>query len=77
MKVTKANIEQYVKNRGLEPIQIDGIPEGFSFKEPDIVIGLKKRKGQYIALVPLKEFEEIKCSFEGQLLDLYNQKNGK
>lgn len=81
MRVTKANVEEYVKDRGLEPVQVDGIPEGFAFKSPDIEIGGKLHVGQYVAFVPLKHWEE-KCAawsptIEG-LLQAYNLiSNGK
>lgn len=35
-KITRASAEQYAKERNLEPIQIDGIPEGFSFIQKNL-----------------------------------------
>lgn len=57
MKVTLASIEDRIKNKGYEPVQIDGIPEGFSFKEPDITIGGEFHEGKYVAFIPLKEWD--------------------
>lgn len=53
MRITRANVEKYAQEHGLEPIQIDGVPEGFSFKEPDIQIGKKIIKGRIIKFKPL------------------------
>jgi hypothetical protein len=58
MKITRANVEVYAKKLGLEPVQIDGIPEGFSFKEPDLTIGDKTHKGRIIKFKPLAEWED-------------------
>lgn len=58
MKITRANVEKYVKEKGLEPIQIDGIPEGFSWKEPDININRKQIKGRIIKFKPLGEWDK-------------------
>jgi len=59
MKVTLASVQEKIKNKGLEPVQIDGIPEGFSFKEPSITIGGVYHEGKYTAFIPLKEWDEI------------------
>jgi len=57
MKVTRAYAEESAKEKGYEPIQVDGIPEGFSFKKPDIDIGGKVHVGELIAFIPLAETE--------------------
>lgn len=57
MKITRANVEQYAKEKGLEPIQIDGILEGLSFKEPDIEINGINHEGYYIVFIPLQEWD--------------------
>ena len=79
MKVTLASVKEKVINKGYEPVQIDGIPEGFSFKEPDIQIGEKIHEGKYLAFIPLKEWEseasQVKSfSVEG-LLKVYKEFN--
>ncbi len=61
MKITLANVADFAKSRGLEPVQIDGIPELFSFKEPDIMIGDLLHEGDYVAFVPLREWEDEKA----------------
>lgn len=58
MKITRANVEEYSRKRGLEPRQIDGIPEGFSFKEPDITIGNSEIKGRIIKFKPLADWQD-------------------
>ncbi len=58
MKVTRANVEDYAKNKGLEPVQIDGIPEGFSFREPNINIGGVEHEGRIIKFKPLADWND-------------------
>lgn len=60
MKITHANVADFAKARALEPIQIDGVPEGFSFKEPDLMIGDLLHEGDYVAFIPLREWEDEK-----------------
>ncbi len=74
MKITRANIQEYVVSHGLEEVQIDGIPEGFSFKEPDITISDKPIKGNYLAFIPLSDGERgsrVTAATVGELLELY------
>lgn len=59
MKWTRANVEEYAKRHGLEPVQVDGIPEGFSWIEPDLEIGGELHKGRGVIFEPLKETEPI------------------
>ncbi len=58
MKITRANVEEYANKHGLEPIQIDEIPEGFSFKEPDVKIGKATHKGRIIKFKPLADWQD-------------------
>lgn len=58
MKITRANVQSYAEANGLEPIQIDGIPEGFSWKEPDITIAGNTYQGKIIEFKPLAEWNE-------------------
>ncbi len=58
MKITRANVELYAKQKGLESIQIDGMPEGFSWKEPDITINGKEIKGRIIRFKPLADWQD-------------------
>lgn len=77
MKITKASVEEYIKNKPLIPFPIDGIPEGFSFREEDIEIGNKKHIGRLVAFVPLKEWGSVDCMLRSEtvsgLLELYNK----
>jgi len=59
MKITKANVEKYIENKGYEPIQIDGIPEGFSFKEPSVNINGVEHQGRIIKFKPLSDWQDI------------------
>lgn len=80
MIITHANVEDYAKQNGLEPLQIDGIPEGFSFIEPDVTIGGVDYSGMLVVFVPLKEWNDgvIRTKSLSELLDLYlKKKNGK
>lgn len=73
MKITHANVQAWAKERGLEPVQIDGIPEGFSFKEPDITIGDEDHIGGYVAYVPLSEWVAVYAPTTNELLTKYQQ----
>lgn len=57
-KVTRASVEEYAREKGLEPVQIDGVPEGFSWIEPDITIGNKEHKGRIIKFKPLSNWQD-------------------
>ena len=57
MIATRWSVEVYAKKRGYEPVQIDGIPEGFSWIEPDVEIGGVLHKGRLVTFEPLKELE--------------------
>lgn len=55
MRWTRANVAEIAKSKGYEPLQEDGIPEGFSWKEPDVTIGEVTHKGRIIRFKPLTE----------------------
>ncbi len=57
MKWTRANVEAYARKKGLTQIQVDGIPEGFIWKESDVTIGEVEHKGRTITFIPLSEKE--------------------
>lgn len=57
-KITRASVEEYSKEKGLKPIQIDGIPEGFSWIEPNIRIGDKEHLGRIIKFKPLIDWQD-------------------
>lgn len=71
MKATKVNVEQYAHKHGLIPVQVDSIPEGFSFQEPDITIGDRLHKGCYVAFVPNSEQKMVKVEKPEDLLKEY------
>lgn len=73
MKITRADVEVWSKERGLESIQVDGIPEGFSFKEPDLNIGSRNYFGKYVAYIPLSNWTIIYSPTIEQLIKEYNQ----
>lgn len=55
MRWTRANVEEFAKAKGYIPIQEDGIPEGFSWKESDVTIGDIEHKGRIIRFKPLTD----------------------
>ncbi len=57
MKTTRANVEKYCLAKGYTLEQKDSIPEGFSWREPDLQIGDKLHKGRLVTFKPLEEFE--------------------
>lgn len=73
MKITKANVSKWATERGLIPVQLDGIPEGFSFKENDLTVGNVTNYGQYIAYVPLSDWETIYANSTKSLQDQYKK----
>ena len=44
-----------MSNKGYTPVQIDGIPEGFSYKKADINIDGEEYVGDYVAFIPNTE----------------------
>jgi len=58
MKITRASVEEYARLKGLEPVQVDGVPEGFSWKYPNIEIGGMLHEGEIINFKPLEYFNE-------------------
>jgi hypothetical protein len=69
MKYTRANIRN-----NFESIQIDGIPEGFSFKEPDITISGIIHKGSYRVYVPLTDIILLAPN-EEEILEIWTRTN--
>ncbi len=57
MIATRANVEQLAISKGYTLEQVDGIPEGFSWREPDIDIGGKLHKGRLVTFEPLQELK--------------------
>lgn len=59
MKITHANVTHYASVIGLVPFQIDGIPEGFSYKEPDVSVGGEVKQGRIMIFHPMLEWDQI------------------
>lgn len=74
MKNTAAMVRKDAEAKGLQPVQIDGIPEGFSYKEDDITIGDVKATGRYVAFVPFNN-DEVRVYAESpeELIKQYKQ----
>ncbi len=53
MKTTRVSIEEMIVPLGLTPVQVDGIPEGFSYQTPVLTIGKRECGGDYVAYIPL------------------------
>lgn len=69
---TRANVAEYAEKHGLEPVQVDGVPEGFSFKKPELQIGENIHTGEYIACIPLSDVS-VSAETKEELLEIYNQ----
>lgn len=75
-KVTRVSAEEYAVRHGLDPVQIDGIPEGFSFKTPTKQIGDTFVDSEFIALIPLaywSDHHSVKARDEVELVYLYKK----
>ena len=77
MKTTRVNVEEFATSKGFEPIEVDGIPDGFAWKMPDITIGGKEHIGAYVAFIPLSEWDsssgKVVSDTVETLLELYNK----
>ena len=58
MKITKESVAEYATEHGLTPVQVDGIPEGFSWIEPDLTIGKELIVGRHVGFLPLRDWNE-------------------
>lgn len=79
MKITRELVASIAQSKGYEPVQIDGIPEGFSWKEPDLTVGETIHKGRYVAFSPLKDEAAdggvMRAETIEELLPIYKQYN--
>jgi len=74
---TRANVEVYAKEKGYQPIQIDGIPEGFSWKQDGLTIGGVEHGKTYWLFHPNEE-ERTSANETEHLVTYYNsKKHGK
>lgn len=58
MKITRANVEKYAEEKFLEKIEVEGVIDGFAWKEPDLQIGKTFIKGRVIIFKPLEEWDK-------------------
>lgn len=59
MKITRANVQDYAERSGLQPLQIDGVPDGFAwFKDIQTYVGGPYMDRQIVAFKPLAEWEK-------------------
>lgn len=58
MKITRANVEKHALAHGLQPVQIDGIPDGFAWKACGITIGDRVVPDKIIKFKPLADWAE-------------------
>lgn len=70
MKWTRANVAEYAKEKGLEPVQVDGIPDGFVWKHPDLAFNGVPVVPDNILFVPLTDVKITNRSNQ-ELLTLY------
>lgn len=70
MRWTRASVEEDAIKKGLELVVIEGIPEGFSWKEPDVTIDEKVIPGKYVLYGPLG-FDVVRCDAPEDLLKVY------
>lgn len=80
MKVTRSNVQKYAIEKGFHPIQVDGIPEGFSYESDGIHIGVNYFQGQKFAFIPLKDWSKgiVQENNTEDLLNSYTRlKNAK
>jgi len=71
-KNTRAAVAKYAEEEGWHPIQVDGIPEGFSFLKDGITISNTVIANIYIAFPPMSE-GLVKTDDINKLLSLYKQ----
>lgn len=79
-KVTRASVEEFVRDRPYMPIQVDGIPEGFSFEREKIIIGGTEYPGSLIAFVPFSNWDSDEMVYgktKEELLENYKIKSIK
>lgn len=68
---TAAYVREIAEREGLIPIQVDGIPEGFSYITPSLTIGDHTYGDQYVAFVPMTEYRAHAVTLPG-ILNNYN-----
>ena len=68
---TRASVELDANDKGLEPVQVDGIPEGFSWKQPDVTVGDVLHVGKYVVYGPLG-LDVVECRKQQDMVNIYN-----
>lgn len=73
MKATRTSVNVIAAKRGYEPVQIDGIPEGFAFKEPSLTVGDVTHVGRYVAFIPMSQWIAETATTTEELITNYNK----
>ncbi len=69
MKVTRATVEEYATQRGMEPFQIDGVPDGFSWmRRADTSIGDRKIPGYLMVFIGNREWTNERAFAKTELI---------
>lgn len=78
MKTTLQSVIREATARGLESVAVDGIPDGFAWRRPDVTIGGTHYEGNYIAYVPLSNpTREVFAPIPELLVELYTLETAK
>lgn len=73
MKITRENVAEYAQEKGLEPVQIDGVPEGFSFLGPHIKIGNVTHVSNFIGFIPLADWDDPSATIKSKLVHEFTE----
>jgi len=79
MKITLADVERISSDESFSgaPVSVTGIPDGFVFRSPDVIIGDKIHTGEYLAYVPGTDWTTVYGKDEEELLTHYNEEMKK
>jgi hypothetical protein len=58
MKITKANVEAHAKQLGYEPLQEDGFPDGFVWRESSFIINGKELGRRVVRFKPMVDWQD-------------------
>lgn len=67
---TRANVAEYAKEKGLEPVNIEGIPDGFVWKAPDLAFNGVPIVPDMTLFIPLTD-KKITSGSVWDLLEYY------
>lgn len=71
MITTLATVKEYTQKAGMEPVQIDGIPEGFSYQMKSMSVSGVQHEGKFIAFIPLSDDKYVMADTKEELLNKY------